>query len=60
MRNHSLTLLEDVDHKADLIQSWKQMQGHLGNDLVTGQRLSKLLPNIEVVSGEDDRSMSSS
>lgn len=34
---------------------WRQGRGYL----VTGQRLSKLLPDLEVVSGEDDRGVGS-
>lgn len=30
------------------------MQGHVGSYLVIGQGLSKLLPDLEVVSSEDD------
>lgn len=48
------TLPKNVGHRAGLMQSGKQMQRHLDSYLLTGQRLSKLLPDIEVVSGEDD------
>lgn len=54
MKTHNLTLRENVGHRAGLMQSGKQMQGPLGDYLVTGQRLSELLPNTEVVSGEDN------